>query len=182
MSLSVNDRAERLATFRWVEVRLLETAAAWTPTTPELELKVLFGRHIWDFAQHADALGKRTFELRERAQHSRPPTGGYQRLLDDVLRLEDTAQRLAALYDAVLPGLTRRYEAYLEDADPILDAPSFVVVDRILNDLRRQRADAQEIRRDLGLAAAVPGDLGRREGVLELVADAEGGTGAEGGA
>jgi hypothetical protein len=175
VTLSVAERAQRIATFRFVEVRLMEIAAAWTPTTPEMEVKVLLGRHIWDFAQHADALGKRTFELRERLQHSQPPTGGYQRLLDDVLRLEDTAERLAALYDAVLPGLTRRYEAYLEEADPILDAPSFVIVDRILADLRRQRADAQELRRELGLAAAVPGDLGRREGALELLAAAEGG-------
>jgi hypothetical protein len=175
MSLSVAERARHIATFRFVEVRLMEIAAAWTPTTPEMEVKVLLGRHIWDFAQHADALGKRTFELRERPQHSRAPTGGYQRLLDDVRGLEDTAERLAALYDAVLPGLARRYEAYLEEADPILDAPSFVIIDRILADLRRQRADAQDMRRELGLAAAVPGDLGRREGVLELLAAAEGG-------
>jgi len=175
MSLSVADRAQRIATFRFVEVRLMEIAAAWTPTTPEMEVKVLLGRHIWDFAQHADALGKRTFELRERLHHSRPPTAGYQRLLDDVLRLEDTALRLAALYDAVLPGLARRYETYLEEADPVLDAPSFVIVDRILSDLRRQRADAQELRRELGLAAAVPGDLGRREGVIELLDSAEAG-------
>jgi hypothetical protein len=173
MSLTVAERAHRIATFRFVEVRLMEVAAAWTPTTPEMEVKVLLGRHIWDFAQHADALGKRTFELRERLQHSRPPTEGYRRLLDDVLRLEDTAERLAAFYDAVLPGLARRYEAYLEEADPILDAPSLVVVDRILADTRRQRTDAQELRRVLGLAAAVPGDLGRREGILELVAAEE---------
>jgi hypothetical protein len=175
MSLTVAERARRVATFRFVEVRLMEIAAAWTPTTPEMEVKVLLGRHIWDFAQHADALGKRTFELRERAQHSRPPTGGYARLLDDVLKVEPTAERLAALYDAVLPGLARRYEAYLEETDPILDAPSLVVMDRILSDLRRQRADAQELRRELGLGAAVPGDLGRREGALELVAAPEAG-------
>ena len=55
-------------------------------------------------------------------------------------------------------------------------------MDRILSDLRRQRADAQEVRRDLGLAAAVPGDLGRREGVLELVAEPEDVTEAKDGA
>ena len=60
MSLSVALRAQRIATFRFVEVRLMEIAAAWTPTTPEMEVKVLLGRHIWDFAQHADALGKRS--------------------------------------------------------------------------------------------------------------------------
>ena len=52
-----------------------------------------------------------------------------------MLKVEATAERLAALYDAVLPGLARRYEAYLEETDPILDAPSLVIVDRILADL-----------------------------------------------
>ena len=38
----------------------------------------------------------------------------------------------------------------------MLDAPSLVVVERILADLRRQRADADELRRELGLPAAAP--------------------------
>ena len=69
----------------------METAAAWTPTTPEMEAKVMFGRHIWDFAQHADALGKRMFELRQPPQHSVPPSVAYVALLDEVLAVEDTA-------------------------------------------------------------------------------------------
>jgi hypothetical protein len=80
MSLTVAERARRIATFRFVEVRLMEIGGL-DPTTPEMEVKVLLGRHIWDFAQHADALGKRTLELRERLHHSRPPTSAaYQRL------------------------------------------------------------------------------------------------------
>ena len=39
---------------------MMETTARWTPITPEMEAKVMMGRHIWEFAQMADALGKRT--------------------------------------------------------------------------------------------------------------------------
>ena len=57
--MSVTDIGRAIATFRFVSVQLMETVAAWTPTTPEMEVKVLLGRHIWDFAQQADALGNR---------------------------------------------------------------------------------------------------------------------------
>ena len=74
MTLNVAQRGTHVATFRWIEVRLMETLAAWTPTTPEMEAKLLFGAHIWDAAQHADILGKRAHELRLPLQHSsRPP-------------------------------------------------------------------------------------------------------------
>jgi hypothetical protein len=173
MSLSVNDRAERLATFRWVEVRLMETAAAWTPTTPELELKVLLGRHIWDFAQHADALGKRTFELRHPEQYARRPGEAYVALVDEVARLEPTPDRLAALYDVLVPGLARRYARYLDETDRLLDGPSVVVVERILADLGRQQADAARVRAELGLPPreAEPW-RGREAAIDELLAPA----------
>ena len=142
MGLSVADRGRRIATFRFIEARLMEIAAAWTPTTPELEVKVLLGRHIWDFAQHADALGKRAFELRLPLQHSLRPAPPYAALIEDLARLEATSERLDALYDALLPGLERRYQGYAREADAILDAPSLVIVERILQDLARQRRDA----------------------------------------
>ena len=59
MNLTVQQRGDNVATFRWIEVRLMETLAAWVPTTPEMEVKLVFGAHIWDTAQHADMLGKR---------------------------------------------------------------------------------------------------------------------------
>ena len=169
MSRSVAERARRIATFRFVEVRLMETAAAWTPTTPEMEAKVLLGRHIWDFAQHADALGKRTFELRHPAQHSLRPAEAYVQLLDEVREVADTAERLAALYDVIVPGLGRRYAAYVNEVDPIIDAPSIVVIERILGDLERQRAEADALRRDLGLKRAASLPLREKEGAVDEI-------------
>ena len=167
MSLSVAERGRLIATFRFVEVRLMEIAAAWAPTTPEMEVKVLLGRHIWDFAQHADALGKRTFELRLPLQHSRPPAEPYLALLEEVAGLTGTVERLSALYDAVLPGLDTRYRHYLEACDPILDAPSRDVLDRIRTEGARQRAEADALRAELGLPRADMADLVRREAGLD---------------
>lgn len=154
MTLSVSDRARAIATFRFVEVRLMEIAAAWTPSTPEMEVKVMFGRHIWEFAQHADALGKRTFELRRPEQWSLPPAQAFGRLLEEIAGIEDTPGRLGALYDGLLPGLGRRYRSYCDATDRLLDGPSVVVIERILPELDRERADADRVRREVGLPAA----------------------------
>ena len=75
--LTVKERGHFVATLRYVHVSLMETLAAWVPTTPEMEVKLLFGEHIWDVAQHADSLGKRTFELRMPLQKSMRAADGY---------------------------------------------------------------------------------------------------------
>jgi len=169
MGLSVAERGHCMATFRFIEVRLMEIAAAWTPLTPEMEVKVLLGRHIWDFAQHADALGKRCFELRLPLQHACAPAPPYAQLLEELARVEQTHERLAVLYEAILPGLDRRYEHYTSEADAILDAPSIVIVERIRQDLARQRAEAELVRTQLALAAATPERWTRREAAAELL-------------
>jgi hypothetical protein len=147
----------------------METLGAWTPTTPEMEAKVMFGRHIWDFAQHADALGKRMFELRQPIQHSVAPSVAYTALLDELLGVDDTPGRLAALYDVLLPGVQRRYEAYAATVDAVVDAPSLVIIERILLDARRQRDDVAALRRELGLAEPPAHPLATLEGALEVL-------------
>jgi len=177
MTLSVEARARAIATFRFVEVRLMEIAAAWTPTTPEMEVKVMLGRHIWEFSQHADALGKRTFELRHPEQWSLPPVEPFRRLLEEVAGIADTAGRLAGLYDGILPGLEGRYRAYLDATDHLLDAPSVVIIERILPELSRERADVVRVREELHLvspkAALVEGVRRRDDAIPTLVTAAE---------
>lgn len=171
MTLTVNDRARAIATFRFVEVRLMEITAGWTPTTPEMEVKVIFGRHIWDFAQHADWLGKRTFELRQPEQYTLRPVDSYAKLLDDLAAEEATTARLTALYDVFVPALQRRYREYVAATDPLLDQPSVVIVERILHELTRMQSDATKLRHELSLPAASVDHLaGRERGHAAIVA------------
>jgi len=172
--LTVKERGQFVATLRYVHVSLMETLAAWVPTTPEMEVKLLFGEHIWDMAQHADNLGKRTFELRMPLQKSMRPAEGYVDFLAAVTALEPTVQRLAAMYDVVLPALVGRQRRYVEETDKLVDAPTVRILERLLIDAARMSDGAQALRRefpelqltDPQWAAA----LRTREAGLELLA------------
>lgn len=167
--MNVKERADAIGTFRFIEVWLMETASLWTPLTPEMEAKVMFGRHIWDYAQHADWLGKRTFELRQPEHYTRTPANAYLELLRTVKIVTSTSERLTLLYDVVVPGLVSRYEGYLEATDGLLDGPSVVVVERILPELRRQIDDARRLREELVIPDAEAAAWRRREADIESV-------------
>ena len=143
MGLTIRQRADRIGAFRYVSVFLMETLARWIPTTAELEAKVLFGRHVWDFAQHADWLGRRTGELRAPLQYSCPPTDAYRSVLEQAAGTTGTVERVATAYDAVLPDLEARYREFLEQTDRLADEPSVRIIERILTDFPRLRHDRE---------------------------------------
>jgi hypothetical protein len=121
----------------------METLASWVPTTPEMEVKLLFGAHVWDMAQHADALGKRTHELRMPLQHSLEPCEPYRQLFANLALMQDTAERLACFYDGVLVALAARYRTYLERTDALLDAPTVRILHHITAEQARMRHEYQ---------------------------------------
>jgi hypothetical protein len=165
MLLNVKQRGECVATFRWIEVRLMEMLAAWVPSTPEMEVKLVFGAHIWDVAQHADALGKRTQELRLPLHHGIEPAGGYVRFLDDLAATVETSGRVAGFYDCALPGLARQLREYLERVDPLLDGPTVRVLERILGDTARMVDEGRALRAEVpAVRLADPAWLGGLQG------------------
>ena len=154
MGLSVKLRGESVATFRYIHVDLMETLAQWTPTTPEMEVKLLFGEHIWDVAQMADALGRRTQELRLPLQHSLKPVDAYVHLLAQVREEKSTPRRLAGFYDGLLPGLAARYQQYLEQTDRLMDAPTVRIVEQMRDVESRMMEQSRKLRADLPALAA----------------------------
>lgn len=143
--LSVGQKADVLATFRSISVSLMETLAEWTPLTPELEVKLLFGRHLYEFAQHADVLGQRTAELRAGLHYTRPPRAEYGEAFEACRACQSGAERVASIYDAVVPDLAARYDQAMADADPLLDQPTIRLVERIRRDLDRLQAERHEM-------------------------------------
>jgi hypothetical protein len=145
MHLNVKQRGDHVATFRWIEVRLMEMLAAWVPTTPEMEVKLVFGAHIWETAQHADALGKRTHELRLPLHDSLEPAREYVHLLTEVAGTKETSKRISAFYDCLLPGLERRLRQYLHQVDTLLDGPTVRILERIMGDMARMTTDCRTL-------------------------------------
>ena len=179
MTSIIRSRADRLATFRSIAVQLMEILARWVPTTPEMEPKVLFGRHIWDFAQHADMLGKRTFELRAPLHFTLAPAADYQELLAELSSVTVTADRIALLYLGLLPGLAKRYDSYLRTADAILDEPSVRILERISADTLRMLAQSQELIGELPQFRCANSerarDFGNREAMVATLVAADAG-------
>jgi hypothetical protein len=156
VGLSVQERAEYLGTFRWIEVQLMRMLAGWTPSTPEMEAKILFGRHIWDCARTADALGKRSFELRAPLQFTVPALDAYRALLAEAGAFAATADRIGACYDALLPDLAKRYARYVERTDGLMDEPSVRVVETAIADLQRMQGERRRLLTEVELPAASP--------------------------
>ena len=178
MGLNVKDRGQAVATFHYVHVELMEMLAQWTPTAPEMEVKLLFGEHIWEVAQHADALGKRTGELRMRAHRSLKPVDSYVRLLSEVRNETGTPRRLGAFYDGLLPGLAARYRSYLERTDSLMDAPTVRILERLGESESRMIGQSRALRAELpALGGADPawvGALAQRESQIPSLVDANG--------
>lgn len=149
MTLSVKEKAEYLGVFRWMEVFLMETLAGWVPTTPEMEVKVLFGRHVWELAQNADSLGKRTFEMRAPLHYTLKPLDGMANCLEGLRELQRTGDRIHVFYDVVVPAVVERYRSYLGCTDHLLDEPSVRVIERILDGYARARRERDEYCKEL---------------------------------
>lgn len=146
MGLTITQKADTLGTYRFILVRFMETLAGWVPTSPELEVKTLFGRHIWVVAQLADAIGHRTIELRAKLHYERAPQPQYLAAMRLMQEVTASGDRIAAFYDGALTDLARRFKDYLAHTDRLLDAPSVDILRRALADIDLMHADRDEMR------------------------------------
>lgn len=161
--MNVKERAEAVATFRHVNVYLMETLAKWVPTTPEMEVKVLFGRHLWLAARLADRLGHRTRELRAPLHHSRLPGEGFAKALDAMASLTATLARVDGFYGPALDAMAKAYAEYVSRTDAVIDEPTVVIIEDGLRDIERMRAQKARLLEEL--PALRDGEAG---GVQEL--------------
>ena len=142
-SFSVDASARRIRRYRWLEERVMRILGGWIALTPELPAKLLFGRHVWDCAQHADLWGQRLPELRSPAHRGEPPSEGFVRLMDRIDARDarhETVERIVAIYRLVKPHLIAAYEAHLAEANAIYEPPTRRILDRCLQEERRRVA------------------------------------------
>jgi hypothetical protein len=76
------------------EINVCELAAAWTPSTPEVDVKVAFARQSGDEAGHFELVGDRLAALGFDLDGFRPP--GANPLFDYLRGLSDPVARVAA--------------------------------------------------------------------------------------
>jgi hypothetical protein len=127
---------------------MMRLLGGWIALTPELDAKLLFGRHVWDCAQHADLWGRRLPELRAAAQQSEPANDGIVALLDLVQATEappQTVERVTAVYRVLKPHLATVYERHLAVANPVYEPPTRRILRRCIEEERRHVAAAARV-------------------------------------
>jgi hypothetical protein len=140
---SVDESARRIRNYRYAEERMLRALGGWIALTPELPAKLLFGRHVWDCAQHADLWGKRLPELRASAQQSEPANDRMVKVMDLLESAEgprQTVERLAGVYRVLKPHLVTVYARHLASATPVYEPPTRRILERCVEEERRHAA------------------------------------------
>jgi hypothetical protein len=126
-----------------VEERVMRVLGGWIALTPEVDAKLLFGRHVWDCAQHADLWGRRLPELRAPAQQSEPANPGVVAAWDLIETAEtpgQTVERVTAIYRVLKPHLATVYERHLALANPVYEPPTRRILSRCIEEERRHAA------------------------------------------
>jgi len=121
----------------------MRVLGGWIALTPELPAKLLFGRHVWDCAQHADAWGRRLPELRAPAQTSEPANDAmiaFMQLLESPERPQQTLERIAGAYGVLKSHLATVYARHLTSTNPVYEPPTRRILARCLEEERRHAA------------------------------------------
>ena len=121
----------------------MRVLGGWIALTPELPAKLLFGRHVWDCAQHADAWGRRLPELRAPAQTSEPANDAmiaFMQLLESPERPQQTLERIAGAYGVLKSHLVTVYARHLVSTNPVYEPPTRRILARCLEEERRHAA------------------------------------------
>ena len=134
---SVEESARLLRNYRYAVERMMRILGGWIALTPELSAKLLLGRHVWDNAQHADALGRRLPELRSAAHVSEPANGAFVAFMDAIEAPEhpsQTIERLVGVYRVLKPHLRQSYQGHLAQANAVYEPPTCRILARCADD------------------------------------------------
>ena len=182
-SLEVDESARTVRHYRYAVERMMRILGGWIALTPELSVKLLLGRHVWDNAQHADLWGKRLPELRAAAQVSEPANARLVAFMDTLEAAEapgQTIERVVGVYRVLKPQLLATYEAHLGSANAVYEPPTCRILTRCIEDERRHLAAGETILRHLLRTPALEARARAAEADLWARLEAAGGVTGEG--
>jgi hypothetical protein len=126
---TVEETARRVGNYKWSEMRLFEVLGGWVATIPELDVKMVLGRHTYHHAWHSELWHKRLPELREMNQErlTLPPNPEFEKFMDAVREPEApelTIEKLTGVYRVLIPRFIAAYTYHLNGTSSITDAPT----------------------------------------------------------
>jgi hypothetical protein len=133
LGYGVQDNAQRLHRFAYVEQRAMFIGAGHILSTPEWEAKVMLGRHLYEDAEHHHLLRVRIGELRRSdSSIDRVPDDALRAFMDEVLNARTSVELLTGLYGVAKPALLAAYQHHLDAINPLVDYPTGRVLRQII--------------------------------------------------
>jgi hypothetical protein len=135
----VEESARRVGNYKWIEMRLFEALGGWVATVPELDVKLVLGRHCYHHAWHAELWNKRLPELREmNTDRLTEPPNPEMVVFVDALREPEapelTIEKLAGVYRVLIPRKIAAYTYHLNGASRVTDTPTMRSLNFALQD------------------------------------------------
>ena len=176
----VEESARRVGNYKWVEMRLFEVLGGWVATVPELDVKMVLGRHTYHHAWHAELWHKRLPELREMNpdRMTKPPNDEFVKFMDAVREPEaadQTIEKLVGVYRVLIPRFIAAYTFHRNATSTITDAPTIRSLNFALQDEFEDWRDGEMLIQSLLDTPEKVERASRRQQELEVLCLASGG-------
>jgi hypothetical protein len=180
---SADESARLIRNYRYAVERMMRILGGWIALTPELSAKLLLGRHVWDVAQQADALGKRLPELRAPGHESEPASPAFAAFVDAIEQPErpgQTIERLTGMYRVLKPHLLAAYEEHLRHVNAVYEPPTQRILRRAIDEERRHIAAGMTVIQHLASAPELEERAASWRARLEALLESSGGVTGQG--
>lgn len=135
-TFTVQENLELLGKYRYAEIQCMELMGSWAYTMIDPEIKIGFGRQMFQDSVHADLIGKRIPELKGRSEryHSIPPSDEFVKLVEKIWKVQDEFLRMVGLYRVLKPALIQAYERHLRSLELPADEPTAYILRHIADE------------------------------------------------
>ncbi|MFI5264285.1 MAG: hypothetical protein ACHQM6_07205, partial [Candidatus Kapaibacterium sp.] len=131
----VDENAALLLRYFLFERLFLRAQAGWLMGTPEFEVKVEYGRHIFYHSEAAMKFRTRLTELRTSEEEVDAFTNPeIEEFFAELINAESPAHFLSAVYGVLVPHLINAYTIHMQTTDQVADAPTIRILKNILAD------------------------------------------------
>lgn len=176
----VEESARRVGAYAWLEMRLFEALGGWIATVPELDVKLVLGRHCYHHAWHAEQFQQRLPELREMnpdrlTQPANPEVAALAAALTEPEGPERTIEKLVGVFRVLLPRKIAAYTYHRNGTSTITDAPTIRTLDFVLQDELADWREGEMLLQSLITTPAEVERAARRAAELEALLTTAGG-------
>lgn len=136
---TVEEASTLLKRFYYIERELMRTLGGYVVSVSNWEIKKALPQHIWQDSLRADALRARVLEMRyPRRDVDQGHDLQLKRYLSSLICCKNDAELLIGVYFVTKQGMIAAYESYLQDADPLDDAPTIAFMSGFTSQIRLQ--------------------------------------------